>query len=129
MKKAIVLVLGGVALYVIIVVVANLHPIAWWHSNQVNAQRLKVLQSDAILHCSIPNINAWREREGECRHAGNYARHRLGRYKPDCRPPHVQVPGHRPQPGDGCSRCLRAVKWLDAEQTTSSNMERYQVIR
>lgn len=63
MKKAIVLVLGGVALYIIIVVVANLHLIAWWHSDQVNAQRLKVLQADGILHCSVPNIEAWRERE------------------------------------------------------------------
>lgn len=63
MKKAIALVLGGLALYIITVVVANLHPIAWWHSDRVNRQRLKVLQADGIVHCSIPNVEAWHERE------------------------------------------------------------------
>jgi len=45
-----------------IIVVAAI-VVAWWHADSVNAERLKVLETDGILLCHADNVSPWREEE------------------------------------------------------------------
>jgi hypothetical protein len=51
----------GAAAYIIIVVAVNI--IVSLHHDDVNARRLKILQSDTVLSCNVSRITPWHERE------------------------------------------------------------------
>jgi hypothetical protein len=55
------LVLGAVGSCIIVVVAAIM--IGWHHSDDLNAQRLKILQADGVLHCRAAKISPWHEKE------------------------------------------------------------------
>jgi hypothetical protein len=54
-------VLGGAALYFVTVVAVNL--IVWWYHDNLDVQRLRVLQADGIWQCEVATISPWHERE------------------------------------------------------------------
>jgi hypothetical protein len=60
-RRLLLLVLAGIATLTIIIVAAIL--VAWWHADGVNAERLKVLETDGILRCHSDNVSPWREEE------------------------------------------------------------------
>jgi hypothetical protein len=60
-RRLLLLVLAGIATLTIIIVAAPL--VAWWHADSVNAERLKVLETDGILRCHADNVSPWREEE------------------------------------------------------------------
>jgi hypothetical protein len=59
--RAILLLLGGAAVYVIAVIVVNL--VAWRQDDKINERRLRILQADSILRCAVTNIRPFREQE------------------------------------------------------------------
>jgi len=60
-RLIIAVVLGGPALYVVTVVAVNL--IVWRYHDNLNVQRLRVLQADRIWQCEVATISPWQEQE------------------------------------------------------------------
>jgi hypothetical protein len=54
-------VLGWAALYFVTVVVVNI--IVWWYHDNLDVQRLRVLQADEIWQCEVATISPWQEQE------------------------------------------------------------------
>lgn len=60
-RKIFLLILAGFG--AVILAVAASAFLSYRHENRVNAQRLKILQADAILRCRVPGIGLWHEQE------------------------------------------------------------------
>jgi len=60
-RLIILIVLAGVATYIMMVVSANI--IVWHRNDNLNAKRLKLLQADGILQCRVAKISPWHEKE------------------------------------------------------------------
>ena len=60
-RKIVLLILAGLG--VVIIAVAASTIMAYLHEDRVNAQRLKVLQADAILRCRVRRIAPWHEKQ------------------------------------------------------------------
>jgi hypothetical protein len=61
MRLIILLVLGGFASYIGVMVAITMIP--WHHSDKVNAQRLRMLQNDGVLRCDVAEISPWHEKD------------------------------------------------------------------
>ena len=60
-QRFVLLLFAGVASYVVIVIVSSI--LVSWRHDEINARRLKILQSDSILNCNVKKITPWREQE------------------------------------------------------------------
>jgi hypothetical protein len=60
-RRLLLVVLAGIATFTIIIVAANI--VAWSHADSVNAERLKVLETDGILRCHADSVSPWHEEE------------------------------------------------------------------
>ena len=63
-RRLLLLVLAGIAtLTIITIIIVAAILVAWWHADSINAERLKVLETDGILRCHADNVSPWREEE------------------------------------------------------------------
>jgi hypothetical protein len=58
-----IILLGLTTAVLLAIIIALVNIIVWHRNDDLNAQRLKILQGDGKLHCRVAKISPWHEKE------------------------------------------------------------------